>query len=265
MSHSISNKQDERGKVRFCVLKEYSQKCFFFSTIDLDIYLYSSSTMYFGTALALILSGVSSVSIKANDHVVNSNFLHRKRRDYAAPASSSISKNGRSFAVSSSNKSKEKEPLPSKMIPSVNGSRKTRNLLLENNDRKNKDTTDVLRVVSTADSKTFEVCNDFGVVNSCSSKKDVCNPLTEQQNPPFPPKDMVMNLTDEEKTELGICLNFSPIDETNLFRRKDDASADDVADDKDTHRLSFTSEQYPLHKSDISCLYIKEKDKRQRS
>ena len=47
----------------------------------------------------------------------------------------------------------------------------------------------------------------------------------------------------------------------NCSVRKDDASADDVADDKDTHRLSFTSEQYPLHTSDISCLYIKEKDK----
>ena len=65
---------------------------------------------------------------------------------------------------------------------------------------------------------------------------------------------MVTNLTDEEKRELGICLELSPIEEINLFRRKDDASAEDVADNKDTHRLSSTSEQYPLHTSDLSAL-----------
>lgn len=166
----------------------------------------------FGLVLFLILSGASSSSINDDHLVVKSNFLHRKHHiDGTAFYSSSIAnKRRRSFVVSSyDDDSQEKEPLASRMIPSaIESCEIIQNSLLENNK-----TDVVLRVLSPADSKPFEVCKDFGVIDSCFSEEVVFIPLTEHQN-----------LPDEEKRELGSCLELSPMEEIELFPHKNPKS-----------------------------------------
>ena len=71
---------------------------------------------------------------------------------------------------------------------------------------------------------------------------------------------MVTDLTDEEKRELGICIDLSSIVVMNLFRHEGDTTAAAVADDEGTHRLSSTSRQYLLDVSDASSLSIREED-----
>jgi len=219
------------------------------NNLDLGTTLNPSSIMRFIIALAALLSGASSSSTDNTDYFEDG---------LAASLSSSrnLPKEGQSPIHYSSNDYKNKEnPTLRSIDHLLRSSRESSNSLIDENQYDDNDKALMLDGTSTVDSRKlvknkgkpllgststagltkFEVCEDLGVMKSCSSKEDICVPLTEHQLSILSDEtEMDTYLTEEEKREMSICLDVSSIEVLNLLTTDGDASAAVVPDGKGT-------------------------------
>jgi len=213
---------------------------------------------------AFALTSLDDSDIKSSNHnrdeigIVNVNAS-------ASFVSSSISKKEQGVAHSPSDNSKT-----NKEIADLLGSRRQEKSFLVKDDYDNHNNDeDEDKAVMVDDtpippSKQFEFCNNLGVMKSCSSKEDECVALTEHQLSLLPDA-MIMEYTEDEKRELGLCLDPPSIDALNLLTRDgDDTSTATVIKAKGVQHVTSTSEEKVLDTVDEESLHITEEVKYRR-
>jgi len=191
--------------------------------------------MRFAIALAALLSGASSSSIGDFEAAISGDLkkIDAFRGVLASSPSSRNSKKGQSFVRSSSNDYKSNKRPTFESIAHLLRSRESPNSRIDEEHYKENDKALMVDGTSPAGSRKFEVCEDLGVMKSCSSKGDICVPLTEHQLSILSDEtEMDTYLTEEEKGEMSICLDLSSIEVLNLLTTDGDASAAVVTDGK---------------------------------